>query len=1284
MQSLSVLRPKLHKGCLMDDLGHRDKTTCLLCWAPPGLVLAGAIRCKLNEVCRFQDDNPLGVATVGPSFCFMWQCGAVPGVNARCATSGVSRRGKERVRLNFLGSAAMCYVGMPAYSVSLRMHRTLTAAAVFIAEIAAGAAYFCALLSFRWYSIFSKLWPVVLVWTGVKATGEDVACNSVEQAVSGSDTEVSEDEAFAPALDASNALPAESPQSGKVSFMHVDAWTDELMDGWSLGHRWREVIPLASQSGGRGLEDEEDWMNPRIAPPQSPFPACDGDALQRLRLLVETSVMPVLGETECAEIMRRAGEVHNDVDEANELLKEIESPPLQVLEVGLLLRAPPERPSSTSDSTPASRNNRRPQLVVHCSRMEDGELLCVWPIPRFYQHLEELRDHYQQRCDQKRLGLPLDAHRGVSMAWEDAVSSPTRLAEPQRQSDNGDASSDESVPTLATGKPDQLLILQRKIASGVRLPQAIYDRKQRKYNWKRIREDLDYEKLGEPIDEIKIRNPLCVYGTWKAAARRSHGRNRSASIGVTLSAILNLRIWLPTSGDAHRNGGRSPAFGRGCKDSSRPTVRLEIWRVAPAVLLELDDLGLDDQCVRGASFIRELFQVFQRDLAALSLRESGSLRKYENPSAAAARAVRKEMDRLRDDRDRGRYYHDRRDDRRMDFRDRDYRPPDRRPNFYNDRDRPPRPGYRFERRDYDDMSDPGHPGSMSCGPDVVRSFRVPTAVLRDGGVVGVREQMTVSFATIKQAAAAKKQQDKQAAPRRAKEEKLAKKCEKVFAKSLASFEKSSAERARAYVDQQLDDNPRWVRPLADLMRDGAFQALIRSGVAEAEGLWGGWWSSKAQSFGCLPDESKVHRLQTIGVKIQDGGVSEDTLTAVFCVQFFVDPDSPLPPNCRSFDALTEMAEERFETLGSKTVVSVVKEAIECYAIDKGTVMCPLTDEKVARETSAWSSVCPLGLVRRSFENGWFVRLCGRAGRKTISEARSTNLPGRCTPKTGYRHRVHSSGFYVGWSIYFGGRMRATLLGRTTDLLADGLSSSEEDEMPLDKEVKEEDQDVREEAEDGPDQGGAEEDGVGELDSDDGPEQEGEVFQVVQGQLSVEGLAAAEGDAIRRSLSMDRRRLAEAIDGFEGRTARGCKKVSHGCQEAVLEAGRPTFAETDVLSVVADAVHVGTDNWLNVFVCVQKGTVLNKEVWTDLWQGRFTSFFKQAIGCFARRWETVAAARPLVMVLCTDQEATRLESLPNRLWHSSEASSRRPGALAAYVVLFWPNVLLVEQPEAPAL
>ena len=40
--------------------------------------------------------------------------------------------------------------------------------------------------------------------------------------------------------------------------------------------------------------------------------------------------------------------------------------------------------------------------TVSCC-FSEAELSEVWPIPRFYQHLEELRDFYQQRCDLKRL-----------------------------------------------------------------------------------------------------------------------------------------------------------------------------------------------------------------------------------------------------------------------------------------------------------------------------------------------------------------------------------------------------------------------------------------------------------------------------------------------------------------------------------------------------------------------------------------------------------------------------------------------------------------------------------------------------------------------------------------------------------------------------------------------------------------------------------------------------------------------------------------------------------------
>ncbi|CAE7636385.1 unnamed protein product, partial [Symbiodinium sp. CCMP2592] len=123
----------------------------------------------------------------------------------------------------------------------------------------------------------------------------------------------------------------------------------------------------------------------------------------------------------------------------------------------------------------------------------------------------------------------------------------------------------------------------------------------------------------------------------------------------------------------------------------------------------------------------------------------------------------------------------------------------------------------------------------------------------------------------------------------------------------------------------------------------------------------------------------------------------------------------------------------------------------------------------------------------------------------------------------------------------------------------------------------------------------------------------------------------------------------------------------------------------VLSVVADAVHVGQEDWLNVFLCdtsedVKKGTAITSDDWTDMWQGRITKFFKKAgskgrsaakttggykeperlatqewlrdmshslavVGWgFSSFRRTSEAGRPRVLILCTDQEATQLAAV----------------------------------------
>ena len=220
--------------------------------------------------------------------------------------------------------------------------------------------------------------------------------------------------------------------------------------------------------------------------------------------------------------------------------------------------------------------------------------------------------------------------------------------------------------------------------------------------------------------------------------------------------------------------------------------------------------------------------------------------------------------------------------------------------------------------------------------------------------VVVRFVMPKRDAEVRKAATAKRAADKAAARRQAKEAKLQKKAEKTFARSVATYQQGSFERLRAFVDQQLDDNPAWIKPLADLMRDGAIKAILKLGSPAGQtGPWGASgadrWQGKAKTWGELPPEAKVCMLKALGVelddaKVEDGTIGPETIDKIFAVQFFVDPEVVLPQGCRSFETLRKMAVRRVDPLKIVTKKIVDKSPVKCYEIEDNEVSCVHSDE----------------------------------------------------------------------------------------------------------------------------------------------------------------------------------------------------------------------------------------------------------------------------------------------------------------------------------------------------
>lgn len=237
---------------------------------------------------------------------------------------------------------------------------------------------------------------------------------------------------------------------------------------------FRVVVPLASKEGAAiaaaaaaarahqlpspvAEEDEVSVLESALTPEvQADLPV--GALLERL------SIAGFVSDADRVDLLRRARALQDDVDEANDLIREIESPLQQQLEVALDLR-PAVGPAqlllqsspSSGPSTPLSGAAARPpRLVVNCCRLQDDELIAAWPLPRFYMHLEELRDRYQQRCDREREGLPVDGRLGLTVAWDQQALRRSERLGSIDDDDGEDGDPDNGIFEFSGGESDDI------------------------------------------------------------------------------------------------------------------------------------------------------------------------------------------------------------------------------------------------------------------------------------------------------------------------------------------------------------------------------------------------------------------------------------------------------------------------------------------------------------------------------------------------------------------------------------------------------------------------------------------------------------------------------------------------------------------------------------------------------------------------------------------------------------------------------------------------------------
>lgn len=112
-----------------------------------------------------------------------------------------------------------------------------------------------------------------------------------------------------------------------------------------------------------------------------------------------------------------------------------------------------------------------------------------------------------------------------------------------------------------------------------------------------------------------------------------------------------------------------------------------------------------------------------------------------------------------------------------------------------------------------------------------------------------------------------------------KAEKQIKKNEKCLEKALSAYQKQGHQTDFDFIIAQLEQTPKWVAPLAQLIRHGAMGVLLKTGSMEAEKTevrhLGEKWQGKAKRILQLPLEVLVSMLEKAKLKLSEDDATDE-------------------------------------------------------------------------------------------------------------------------------------------------------------------------------------------------------------------------------------------------------------------------------------------------------------------------------------------------------------------------------------------------------------------------